>query len=542
MTQNRVRPLSRLGCVANLLFFRIVPFLLIVAIVWTAAQVFSSQNDQSAQASSIDARRADYAATATALSVPVEDVRRQDGFQLVQFVTNTPSGSDEEAPTETPAAVQEVLPTPTPVDGNIQVDLPDFFVPPNAQEGQVISGTLVPTQVPLIPRDYNLVNILLLGGDDSLFQDGSIRTDVMIVASLNLDTRTVSLLNLPRDLFVYVPTPTMARLNTVYGIGEAFGWTDGGFGLLAQTIFYNLGIRVHYYARVNFDGFVDIIDTLGGVDMAVDCAYQDYALIDTEIPEGAYLADEEAGLWTLPVGYYRMSGREALWYVRTRNSSRDEFDRGRRQQQLLRAILRETLDSGTLQQVPTLWDQVTQVVDTNIPLDVMLSILPIAFELDPARIKSYTMIRTYHTTPWQPPEGPYAGQAVQLPNYQPIHDLLYDFYQPPTSTRLSLSQASIAVYNGTDKPDLDLVAVQRLREEGFNAVAYGPSDATDYADSVIIDQIGDEKGSLNVDIGHVLNITPENMLIQLDPSRQADYRVIIGSNYNSCSANVVPVE
>ena len=103
------------------------------------------------------------------------------------------------------------------------------------------------------------MNILLLGGDDSLFQDGTIRTDVMMVVSLNLETRTVSLLNLPRDLFVYVPTPTMARLNTVYGIGEAFGWTDGGFGLLAQTIFYNLGIRVHYYARVNFDGFVDIV-------------------------------------------------------------------------------------------------------------------------------------------------------------------------------------------------------------------------------------------------------------------------------------------
>lgn len=541
MTQNTASSSSRLGCIAHLVLFRVLPVVLIVAIAWTGLQVLTAQSGQTNAQSSVDARHADYEATATALSVPVEGVSRDDGYQLVQFVTNTPDAVEEIA-TATPEPASQVQPTPTPFDGPIEVDLPEFFAPPGAEEGQIISGTAVPTQVPLIQRDYPLVNILLLGGDDSLFQDGSIRTDVMMVVSLNLETRTVSLLNLPRDLFVYVPTPTMARLNTVYGIGEAFGWTDGGFGLLAQTIFYNLGIRVHYYARVNFDGFVDIIDTLGGVDMAVDCAYQDYALIDTEIPEAAYLADEEAGLWTLPVGYYRMSGREALWYVRTRNSSRDEFDRARRQQQLIRAILSEALDSGTIQQLPTLWDQVTQVVDTNLTLDVMLRLLPIAFELDPAKITSYSMIRTYHTTPWQPPEGPYAGQAVQLPNYQPIHDLLYDFYQPPTSTRLSLSQSSIAVYNGSTQPDLDLVAVQRLREQGFNAIAYGPAETSDYVDSVVIDQIGDEKDSLSTDIGHELNITSENILLQLDANRQADYIVIIGSNYNSCTANVLPVE
>lgn len=541
MTQNTTSTSSRLGCVIHLVLFRVLPIVLIMAIAWTGWQVIAAQSDQTNAQSSVDARQADYASTATALSVPVEGVSRDDGYQLVQFATNTPD-ADDVASTATPEPDSQAQSTPTPYEGTIEVDLPDFYVPPGAEEGQIISGTAVPTQVPLIQRDYPLVNILLLGGDDSLFQDGTIRTDVMMVVSLNLETRTVSLLNLPRDLFVYVPTPTMARLNTVYGIGEAFGWTDGGFGLLAQTIFYNLGIRVHYYARVNFDGFVDIIDTLGGVDMAVDCAYQDYALIDTEIPEGAYLADEEAGLWTLPVGYYRMSGREALWYVRTRNSSRDEFDRGRRQQQLIRSILSEALDSGTIQQLPTLWDQVTQVVDTNLTLDVMLRLLPIAFELDPAKIVSYSMVRTYHTTPWQPPEGPYAGQAVQLPNYQPIHDLLYDFYQPPTSTRLSLSQSSIAVYNGSPQPDLDLVAVQRLREQGFNAVAYGPAASTDYVDSVVIDQIGDEKDSLSTDIGHELNIISENILMQLDTNREADYRVIIGSNYNSCTANVLPVE
>jgi hypothetical protein len=172
----------------------------------------------------------------------------------------------------------------------------------------------------------------------------------------------------------------------------------------------------------------------------------------------------------------------------------------------------------------------------------MLQLAPIAFELDPSKIESFTMTRTYHTTPWQPPSGPFAGQAVQLPNYEPIVDLLNDFYQPPTSTRLSLSQSSIAVYNGTGQENLDLVAMERLREQGFNAVAYGPAERQDYVDTVVIDQIGDDKDSLLDVIALELNATGDNVQTQLDPNREADYKVIVGQNYNSCTANVIPIE
>lgn len=547
MIAEESRRQSRFGCALSFLIFRLVPLILVVAIVWTGWQVLAAVNTTAAQSGRFEERQDDYAATATALAVPGVAQSDRSYAQLVQFATNTPE-ADLVEPTAVPdtpvAASTQSADIPTLSAETIEIDLPDFVAPSSADEGMEIAGTAVPTQVPLIQRDYPLVNILLLGGDDSMFEDGTVRTDVMIIVSINTETRTVSMLNLPRDLFVYIPTPTMTRLNTVYGIGESMGWQpDGGFGLMAQTIFYNLGIRVHYYARVDFDGFIDIIDTLGGVNMAVDCAYQDYALLGgAEVPSAAVLADEETMLWTLPVGYYRMSGQEALWYVRTRNTSRDEFDRGRRQQQLLRSLLSEALENGTIQQLPSLWDQAMQVIDTNLTLDVMLSLAPIAFELDPSKIESFTMIRTYHTTPWQPPSGPFAGQAVQLPNYEPIRDLLVDFYQPPTSTRLSLSQSSIAVYNGTEKENFDLIAVERLRGLGYNAIGYGPADQQNYTDTIVIDQIGEDKGSLRNDIAHELNVSSENVQIQLDPNREADYKVVLGSNYNSCSGNVVPVE
>jgi LCP family protein required for cell wall assembly len=412
------------------------------------------------------------------------------------------------------------------------VTLPTFF-PPAEQPGVAeVAGTAVPTKVPVIPRDYELINILFIGTDDEVTQDGSLRTDVMLIVSINTETRTVSMLSLPRDLFVYIPTPTMTRLNTVYGIGESFGWTGGGFGLLRETIFYNFGINVHYYAKVNFTGFQTIIDTLGGVDMAVECTYEDYYLkdqVDLTKPK-----EENYYLRKLDVGYYTMQGQEALWYVRTRNKTTD-FDRGRRQQQLLRALLRKALSSGQLQKLPELWGEFTKVVETNMPFETMLGLLPIALNLDPDSIESYTMLRTYHTTPWQPTSGPFAGQYVQLPNYEPIHQLMVDFYTPPTANQLNVVKPRVAVYNGTQHPGWDKVAASLLREQGFNAYAAGQAP-TAAANSTILDEVGSDKGSLVPELAKILKI-PENMAtIQPNTARVDDYQVIVGEDYNSCSA------
>src|SRR5690606_1637431 len=192
----------------------------------------------------------------------------------------------------------------------------------------------IPTEVPWLDRQGNdLVNILLLGNDGELTDDGFIRTDTMIVVSINRTTGTVAMLSLPRDIYVYIPGWTMQRLNLAYIHGEAGGWFDGGFGLLRQTLLYNFGINVHYYAMVDLTGFKAIVDTVGGIELAVDCAIEDLPLVASELPDGAYRANEE-GYYVLPVGYYNMNGAQALWYARSRYSSSD-FDRGARQQQVL---------------------------------------------------------------------------------------------------------------------------------------------------------------------------------------------------------------
>ncbi len=449
---------------------------------------------------------------------------------LAPTLTATPSPTL--LPTDTPLPSPTMTPTPRP--------LPPIYNPPTP-DPSMVSVTAIPTIVPPVDRrGYDIVNIVLLGSDGEVTGDNFIHTDTILIVSINRTTGTVAMLGLPRDLFVYIPNGTMQRINVAYGIGEAIGWSDGnstgGFALLRQTLWYNFGINVHYFALVELSGFEQMVDIIGGVEIAVDCPIEYYELIPGVTPDPARPEDAYQ-LTYFPVGMHFMNGELALQYVRSRLNS-DDFDRTRRQQQLLRAIWRQARDSGDLARLPDLWSQGLELVETNLAFEDMLGLLPIALNLSPTGIENFQLIRTYHTTPWTTPDG----QNVQLPNYDAIRQLLDDFYTPPTESQIVLEGASIAVYNGTASPDWDRVAVDRLAWEGFNAFAAGPAESTDYTDTILIDRSGQSKASSLEAIARLLNVRPENIRVEPDPNRAVDFEVILGSSYNSCPVtNVLPV-
>jgi len=509
----------------------------LVALVLVAAPLQAYARERAAYA----ADQLSFAPTATAIAAeaqagaPKRHAAPKVGHSLpeqILFPTNTPQ------PVATPPPGQPATPAPA---GDAQQliappPLPTLFI----YSGPDHSGsapTAIPTAVPQLDRQGNdLINILLVGNDGEITNDGSLRTDSMIIVSVNRTTGTVALLSLPRDLYVYVPSWTMQRLNTAWGYGESVGWTDGGFGLMRQTIFYNLGINVHHYAMVDLTGFKALVDAVGGVRVAVDCALQDLPLIDAQVPASAYAATDE-GYWVLPVGEYQLNGAEALWYARSRHNSSD-FDRGRRQQQLLRAIWRQARENGLLGQIPQLWSEAAPYIQTSLTLEDILSLVPVALNLDPSKIEQFTLVRTYHTQPWQTPDGDY----VQLPIYETMRPLLEDFYTPPTANQLALEGVTIGVYNGTPNEGWDAVAAQRLQADGFNAVALGPAPTRDFADTVLLDRAGSAKGSSLSDVAGSLNVRPENIRVEPSASRSADLEVIVGQSYNSCSqGGVLPV-
>ncbi|MCU0465512.1 MAG: LCP family protein [Anaerolineae bacterium] len=543
---------------AGVIFRIVIPVALAVFVVMGIFNVATTLRAQQVERDTYTAQHPVYIATASSIEAESDESNLGEqwvsagGWDIIEqfatntprpdpaFATNTPAAPDS-SPDATPVAPEVVAsPTTAPVIASTPEPLPTilFLGEPSANQPQ---PTALPTAFPVIDRrGANLVNILLMGQDNEVTGDSLARTDTMIVVSINRDANTVAMLHLPRDLYVYMPQVGMGRLNTVYGVGSALGWDGGPFFYMRQVILYNLGINVHYYAMVDLTGFASLIDTVGGVSLAVDCAIQDYQIIGAEVPSGAVLSDPEALQYTLPVGYYTMTGAEALWYARSRGNS-DDFDRGRRQQQLLRAAFRSARDNGLLSDVtrlPGLIQEGLAVVETDMPFDTILSLAPLALQVNPSDIETYRLIRTYHTQPWQPPDG----QFVQLPVFDPVFELMNDFYTPPTDNQTALRAATVRVLNATGSPNFDWVAAERLGEANFAAVPSGEFETTTEPTTYVIDYTGSEKGSSLAEILRTLKLTEAQVRVQPDANRAYDYDVVVGADYNACGGAVLPPE
>jgi LCP family protein required for cell wall assembly len=383
----------------------------------------------------------------------------------------------------------------------------------------------VPPPAAQLHLDDDVVNILLLGRD-TVRTDNAYRTDVIIVVSINKAANAVTMLTIPRDLFIYIPGWTMNRINTAAGYGDAIGYPGGGVALLEQAILYNLGIPIHYWARVDFAGFRDVVDVVGGVDVPVSCAMQDWRLKD---PAGD-LQDQDPDHWhlyTVETGVQHMDGNMALWYARSRRRSSD-FDRSRRQHQVLRAIFDQALRLEMLARVPDLYNQYVNIVDTDMGLGDMLQFVPLAAELDKARIKS-RFIGRGHVTGYTTSQG----AAVLLPIPEAVSAVVAEAFAPPPSNVLERSATAVEVANGTNRADWATLAAENLAWSGISPVIVA-SDTASQANTVIYDYTTSDKNSQRPALQTLFRVGDENVIAQPDPNAAHPYKVVLGADFNSC--------
>lgn len=172
------------------------------------------------------------------------------------------------------------------------------------------------------------------------------RSDAILYVAFSEDREDLSVLSLPRDLHV-------ERDGRARRLGETF---RDGPGELVATVQEDLGLPVHHYAEVGFDGFIDAVDTLGGVEL---CLEDD-------------LVDADAGA-DLEAGCHHRSPEDALAFVRSRQGDRADLARIERQQQFVRATLEELSDRRLLTDVPRLFDLVEDVAG-NVTTDDRLEL------------------------------------------------------------------------------------------------------------------------------------------------------------------------
>jgi LCP family protein required for cell wall assembly len=262
-------------------------------------------------------------------------------------------------------------------------------------------------------------NVLILGLDRRPEEGYVVRSDVIMLLTVYPPGPRIGVISIPRDLYVGIPGYDAGRVNTAHFWGEAYGVqteTDGGGPALAmQTVTQNFGVPVHHYVRVDFDGFRAIVDAVGGIDVVVE----------EQIVDNAYPTDDYgATRIEIPAGPQRMDGETALCYARSRSHSSD-FDRLRRQQQILTALFRRLLDSDVWLNLPTIYQTVMDNVDTDLAFEDMMSLAHTLYRVGPDGIELYEIGREM-TDPWTAP----TGGEVLLPRWETINPVIQELFTP----------------------------------------------------------------------------------------------------------------
>lgn len=183
-------------------------------------------------------------------------------------------------------------------------------------------------------RDPDRINILLLGIRGADDPHGGLLADMIMLVSLKKSDGRVALISIPRDLYVDIPEhDKKERVNFAYAKGEELERGGGGVLLSKRVVSEITGVYIDYGVSVDFTAFEEVIDELGGVDVYVPRDFR------------------EPTQWTyeffIPKGWNHMDSETALYYVRSRFSTND-FDRARRQQDVLLAIKDRVLSLGVL--------------------------------------------------------------------------------------------------------------------------------------------------------------------------------------------------
>lgn len=418
--------------------------------------------------------------------------------------TPTPSPSLTATPSATPTA-PSLTPSPT-ITGTV---------------GPTPTPQFSPTPLPTAVGAADWLNVLLIGLDST--EDlRTQNTDVIIVAGLNKKTKQVSLLSIPRDLWVYIPTYGWSRINIAHKRGYAGKYPGEGPGLLMRTIEMNLGIPIDHWARIDFQGFTKVVDDLGGIDITVSCPVNlQYK------PSDGGRGGQAAQI--LQPGVYHMDGATALRYVRTRRGGSD-FDRARRQQQFLKAMWdqRKNLSLGT---ILSLFGDLSKSIKTDLSIWDLEPLIRVALDLKPQSIRS-RYIGANQTTNWTNADG----WQVLLPRYDKIQQVVADLYAAPPASgdQAATDTTRVQVRNGTSRAQLAEIAADQLHWAGVNVVDTGPADNNNYQNTRII-VFNDQPQEVDL-LSKVLNVKAENVVHsdQPGPGEPADIQVILGNDYDPC--------
>lgn len=404
----------------------------------------------------------------------------------------------------------------------------------------------------LLGEENDRINVLLLGIGGA-GHDGPQLSDTIIFSSLKPSTSTVGMMSIPRDLAIPIPGYGWRKINHTNYFGEL---EDPGHGARysAEVIGDLLDQQIDYYVKIDFNGFEQFIDALGGVDV-----YVEQAFTDSQYPT----SDKLVQTIRFTEGWQHMDGEVALQYARSRHGSNGEgsdFARSRRQQKLLLAVKENVFSAQTILNPKRIGDLISTVkdnIETNLSTWEILRLAGFARDLKPEEIMHYVL----DSGPDSPLyETNLNGAYVLLPDnddWSGIRTIAANvFEENPAFTPLTRQSAPpqlvrIRIENGTAVSGLAFRTSQLLEGQGFEVMSIANAEDRDWTSTVIYDfteggqpeALKDLQNYLKADVvtsvtGWLFtdNLTPRTITLEDEGLRDGsiassvDFLIVLGQN------------
>ncbi|PLX25680.1 hypothetical protein C0580_01735 [Candidatus Parcubacteria bacterium] len=402
-----------------------------------------------------------------------------------------------------------------------------------------ITHILAPDQKYLAGEENDRINFLLLGmGGPG--HDGPYLTDTIIIASFKPSTKQAALFSLPRDMIVPIKPGDYRKINSVYTIGEK-EYEGGGGVLMKKVVSETLDIPIHYYAAVDFNGFVELVDAIGGIEIDVERSFVDY-----QFPT----YDDKYQTVSFKDGEQTMDGITALRFARSRHGNNGEgsdFARIKRQQKILLAAKDKVTSFNTLinpKKITDLFSIANEYTKTDVEPWEAVKLVHLGKGMNTQQIITQSIDDGpggYLRAGYSQIDGAYILQPVSG-NFQQIQLLVKNIFSLGEAFD---EEAKIVIQNGTSIPGLALNAVNYLTQMGYNVIRYGNSPNQDKNTTLIYDYTGEKestKDSLeaifqtkvesSVPLEYSSNIIAQNWGIKDENGEleQLDFLIVLGAD------------
>lgn len=352
-------------------------------------------------------------------------------------------------------------------------------------------------------EDTGRVNILLAGNSaDDQGHDGAELTDSIMLISINTKDKSALMMSIPRDLYINLGNNNYSKINYAYIYGKQknfnqSGYPSGGMGKLEQIVEQNFGIKIDYYALVNYKAFRDAVNAVGGIDFTVK----------SPDPRGLYdpNIDYTTGgpLVKLSNGPHHLNGQQALNLARARGDSyraygfpQSDFDRATHQRQMLMALKAKVASAGVLAN-PARLSSLSDAIGNNVKTDLQIGEIRRLYDLTKGinnnaitsislnNANGKNLLQNYRTHDGQAALVPSAG----IDNYSEIKAFIR---KQMSGSPVAREGASLVVLNGTNVLGLASKVRDLLTQQGFGVGAIGDAAASQaqLANTVIIDTSG----------------------------------------------------